>query len=591
MTTVKTRAKKDVRNTSDAKENARNTPETLTSRGCDSRFKRSVRQRFAKRGLRSDGVSTTPLPVPRLIRSNGINLGSKPDSVNLASVSKMMERCDIDSPPAARLVGIELNPGPKGVKRPRKAAVAKKKRSQRIRRKGVGAGGGALQNRAGSIGRIGLGSTNVSGTTRRAQIIEEDEYIAEINGSVSFATTSYAINPGQSATFPWAYKIAGLYERYVFERLEFYYRREVSEYATNGQTGKVMLSIDYDASDSPPSTKQQVEDTIPHIDGMPCVEQILLRADPKELLGLPGGRYVRPSTLPVNTDIKTYDSGTLYVSTYGCANTNVIGELRVRYRCRLTVPVLESGSTVPAGQAGSQLLITSNPAGETAASSTVQGLLFASATTPVVVQNAIGATVASTGLITLPSGVYLIEGGNTGYASGGASNNTLELVQTSTLTNYASTGATHITSSGSTYPHTTDSVQLISFVLNTVTATSAVIGLSVALTYSGSGLNNAWLRVTLLSIAPTSVAAPLLDDHQNHHHVYEDRIQKLERMIARLNPTPLDSDFDIDDKEEKSSESATSHSNGQLSRSTVDLVTAIVRAKQSMPLSSSTSSK
>jgi hypothetical protein len=135
----------------------------------------------------------------------------------------------------------------------------------------------------------------------------------------------------------------------------------------------------------------------------------------------------------------------------------------------------------------------------------------------------------------------LIEGGNTGYSQGGASNQVLQLVQSSTLTNYLSTGATQTSSSGATYPHTTDTTQLISFVLNTVTATSAVIGLSVALTYASTGgVNNAWLRVTLLSTAPLSVTAPASSSTSNF--VYEDRIQKLERMISRLNPTPMDSE-------------------------------------------------
>jgi len=91
-----------------------------------------------------------------------------------------------------------------------------------------------------------LKTSTSAATTRRGQIIEEDEYIADIVGSTAFATTAYPVNPGQSNTFPWANKIASLYEKYDFERLEFYYRREVSEFATNGQAGKVMLSFDYD---------------------------------------------------------------------------------------------------------------------------------------------------------------------------------------------------------------------------------------------------------------------------------------------------------------------------------------------------------
>jgi len=282
-----------------------------------------------------------------------------------------------------------------------------------------------------SSGRLGLSGSGSKSTSRRAQVIEEDEYIAEVNGSVGFATTAYAINPGQQGTFPWAYKIAGLYEKYKFEMLEFYYKREVSEFATNGQAGKVMLSADYDASDSAPATKQQVEDTVPHIDGMPCTPQINLRLDCSQMANQ-DSKYVRPGAQPANTDIKTYDAGNFYISTYGCTNTSVVGELRVRYRCRLMVPVLENPVGGAAGLPGSSFLITSNPAGEPAAATTVYVAQFASATAPVLVNNSIGAVVASSGLITLLAGSYLIDFASVAVGSAVAMGNHAALYNSAT---------------------------------------------------------------------------------------------------------------------------------------------------------------
>lgn len=122
-------------------------------------------------------------------------------------------------------------------------------------------------------GPLGLGAGPTRYTNRRMQIIEEDEYIGEILGTGGFYTTPYSCNPGQSQTFPWGSRIFSLYEEYEFTSLEFYYKREVSEFATNGQTGKVMLSFDYDASDPAPTTKLQVEDSRTHVDFMPCTPQ------------------------------------------------------------------------------------------------------------------------------------------------------------------------------------------------------------------------------------------------------------------------------------------------------------------------------
>jgi hypothetical protein len=185
-------------------------------------------------------------------------------------------------------------------------------------------------------------SGRASNTNKRQQIVTEDEYIADVFGSTGFATTPYSLNPGQLATFPWAYKIASLYEKWKTLHVEFYYKPQVSAYATNGQSGKVMLSFDYDSSDAAPTTKQQVEDTVPHQDAMPY-ESVRLRLDAKQLNGQ-DSKYIRPGTQPANTDIKTYDGGILYVSTDGNTNTNVIGELRVRYSFMLMCPVLENSS-------------------------------------------------------------------------------------------------------------------------------------------------------------------------------------------------------------------------------------------------------
>jgi hypothetical protein len=262
--------------------------------------------------------------------------------------------------------------------------------------------GANLNNSVKSTGRLGLSSGN-SSKLKKTHLLDEDEYIMDVNGSVAFATTSLPINPGQISTFPWGSRIASLYEKYQFTFLEFYYRREVSEFATNGQAGKVMLSVDFDASDSPPSTKQQVLDTEPHEDGMPCQEQIILRVDCRQMVRQ-DGMYVRPGAQPANTDIKTYDAGNFFVSTYGNTNTTTIGELRVRYKCLLSVPVLE-GSGQGSGSAGSFAMFTSPLTGESSGATTVETVLLS--TNPITIANGIGATITG-GVVTIPQGSYLV---------------------------------------------------------------------------------------------------------------------------------------------------------------------------------------
>jgi hypothetical protein len=342
-----------------------------------------------------------------------------------------------------------------------------------------------------STGSLKLSSGNRSGTSRKAQVIEEDEYIAEVSGSVGFATTTYPINPGQSATFPWAFKIAALYEKYRFEYLEFYYRREVSEFATNGQSGKVMLSCDYDSSDTAPTTKQQVEDTVPHADGMPCTERISLSLNTREM-SRQDSFYVRPGLQPANTDIKTYDSGNLYVSTYGCTNTTVVGELRVRYRCHLMVPVLESSvlSAIPGSTA------TFDVKSVAAGTTNTANLMFSS--NPLSNIGILG-IVNTAGIFTLPSGNYLIEVFSTENNSAGDISGSPFITLSNTTT---ATGSSYFVSTASHAVNGTLAASVASTSVSILWTTS-----SLGTTFSswitdiysgGSTLDSYYMRITAL---------------------------------------------------------------------------------------------
>jgi len=236
---------------------------------------------------------------------------------------------------------------------------------------------------------------------RRTCTIVEDEYIADVDGTVNFTTTQYPINPGQGGTFPWLSKEAVLWEKYRFKALEFYYKPQVSAFATNGQSGKIMLSCDYDASDAPPTSKQMVEDTHPHEDAMPYNE-VRLRLEPQEMYDSSDAKYVRPGGLPGSTDIKTYDCGNLYVSTDGNANTTVIGELRVRYAVEFDVPILETTASAPTNN---QVAFFQSSAPEALVNTTPKALALATTSA-----NGILA-VNTTGSIVLPAGNYLVDGG------------------------------------------------------------------------------------------------------------------------------------------------------------------------------------
>jgi len=255
----------------------------------------------------------------------------------------------------------------------------------------------------------GRGVTRTPLRGKRTCTIQEDEFIAAVVGSTGFSNVAYAINPGQATTFPWLSKQAAQWEKYHFDRLEFYYKRDVSEFATNGTTGKVIMSVDFDASDAPPSTKQQIEDTDPRVDGMPC-ENLALPLNARDMHSLYPTLYVRPGGLPGASDIKTYDAGNFNIATQGCQNTSEIGELRVRYTVTFSVPVLESATAVPANNS---VALLQDAAGQAVVTNVTTNAAVATATF-----NGIQA-VNTAGSIVLPAGNYLVDA-STEFTAAGA---------------------------------------------------------------------------------------------------------------------------------------------------------------------------
>ena len=140
----------------------------------------------------------------------------------------------------------------------------------------------------------------------------------------------------------------------------------------------MIFSVDFDASDAAPTTKQQMEDTVPHADSMPC-ENLRLRLPKAQMHGSNSlAKYVRTGGLPGNADIKTYDVGNLNVATQGVPANVEIGELRVRYSITFSVPVLESTTAIPANNSVA-VFRTPPAASESLTTTVLYQVLFAEA--------------------------------------------------------------------------------------------------------------------------------------------------------------------------------------------------------------------
>jgi hypothetical protein len=324
---------------------------------------------------------------------------------------------------------------------------------------------------------------------RKRHNFDEDEFIQDVLGSTTFGAGALtkalqlAVNPGQASTFPWLATIADRFEKYVFTKLEFYYEHEVSQFATAGTVGKAIMSFDYDAADSAPTSKQQMMDTDPHNDRMPC-EDFVLRVDCREAFNN-GPKYVRPGNLPGGSDIKTYDAGLLNFAASGTYdNSTKIGELHVRYAGWFEKPVLEPVLSAPINY--SSYVVTEAPAAITSAIPYTHLLA-----TPLI--NGL-AVVNTAGSLLFPPGNYAFSAGSQVIASTSMTFNILEVNQNGFSLDGTGTMGYAENIQGAAAVVTLQSLSTGGYFTSNGSATSAITVVTNSM-FTGTGTSGAWLNV------------------------------------------------------------------------------------------------
>lgn len=192
----------------------------------------------------------------------------------------------------------------------------------------VGTGNDAVRYAPVSVATRRTGMAPIVRTRGDVTSITHRSFLSPISNEAAYTVNRYPCNPGLSETFPWLHRVARRYEEYRFKRLKFEYRSVTS----TSTMGVIMMSFDYDAADSLPTSKQSQAQTVPNAESnawtnidlvVPCAASNWL--------------YVRPGTLAANLDIKTYDYGQMFISSlYG--NGVISGELYVEYEVELRRP-------------------------------------------------------------------------------------------------------------------------------------------------------------------------------------------------------------------------------------------------------------
>jgi len=185
-----------------------------------------------------------------------------------------------------------------------------------------------------------------------------------------------ALNPGIAATFPWLANEAAGWESYRFNRLRAIW------VPTSGTAvaGNVIMAPDYDAADAAPSGETAMSD---YTDAEEANVWARFACDMESdlLNGESRRKFVRSGALAANLDIKTYDSGNLFVASTDDAAANT-GKLWLEYDVTLFNPHIPPGGFQASGtlQAAGGSIAAATPFG---ASPIATGALVLSSATDV----------------------------------------------------------------------------------------------------------------------------------------------------------------------------------------------------------------
>jgi hypothetical protein len=169
------------------------------------------------------------------------------------------------------------------------------------------------------------------------------EYLGDISGSVNFTSSTYHINPGLSATFPWLAGLARNYQQYRMNGMlyEFVSTSATALNSINTALGKVVIATNYNAEDPDFTSTVEMLTTQFSNYGKPSANLThAIECAPSETAS--NLYYVRTDIEMEQKDLRLSDLGFTQVSTEGMQAEAVIGGLWVTYDVTFLKPTLNA---------------------------------------------------------------------------------------------------------------------------------------------------------------------------------------------------------------------------------------------------------
>jgi plastocyanin len=178
--------------------------------------------------------------------------------------------------------------------------------------------------------------------------VRHREYLQDIvvpSSPTVFTNTSFSVNPGNAAAFPWLASIAHNYQQYKFNGLIFEFKTLSSDITAGGALGAVIMASNYDVVESQYSDKISMENSQYAVSAKPSCSQIhtmecLPSATANNLYYVRGGA----ATTSSGQDNRFFDLANFQIATSGLPGSAgaVLGELWVSYDVSLYKPIINA---------------------------------------------------------------------------------------------------------------------------------------------------------------------------------------------------------------------------------------------------------
>jgi hypothetical protein len=167
-------------------------------------------------------------------------------------------------------------------------------------------------------------------------VVSNREFLTEITGATQFTVSSFSLNPGLPAIFPWLFALASRYESYKFRNLKFVYVPQVS----TTSAGFFGMFVDYDPNDPAPPTKAKFMSN-KNAMSSPVWSSVEMPCSLKDL----SKRTTYFTRSGAENDLGLYDVGNLFIAAEGSSGT--LGSLYVEYDVEFMTPQISVGPLPP----------------------------------------------------------------------------------------------------------------------------------------------------------------------------------------------------------------------------------------------------